>query len=111
MKTLRSTRLSEGRLTKNISKEISDLESIMPLRITDAMQTAGREMKAEHTIINEPMKYGLSSARLKAKEVGPDPKLLETPLLPTKAKGPSESRMKAKAIGVLRNMKEFLTNK
>jgi hypothetical protein len=114
MKTLRSTRLSEARLSKNIGQGPGEIETVLPLRITDAMQTAGREMKSEHTVVNEPLNYTLSSARLKAKEVGPNPNILNTPLVPPvkkKTGGPSESRMRAKAIGVLRNMKAFLTDK
>lgn len=112
MKKLSSSRLSNNTLSSRMrSEELDDLELIAPLRITDAMQTTGREMQAKHQVIQEGQNYTLSPARQKAREVGPDPKILENPLIPkTKTfSGVSESRLKAKAIGMLRNMRKYLT--
>lgn len=112
MKKLSSTRLSNNTLSSKIrSEEQDDLELIAPLRITDAMKTMGREMQTEHQVIQEGGQYALSPARKKAKEVGPDPKILENPLIPKTRtfSGISESRLKSKAIAMLRNMKKYIT--
>lgn len=113
MKTASSSRLSNNRLSKKFEKdEIDNLESILPLRMPEVMQVKGREMRVEHTMISENPPV-LSAARQRAKEVGPDMSILENPLIPKtrSVSGVSESRLKAKAIGMLRNMKKYITNK
>jgi len=113
MKTTSSTRLSNNRLSKKFENDnIDDLESILPLRMPEAMQVKGREMRVEHTMITENPPV-LSAARQKAKEIGPDMSILENPLIPKNKtfSGVSESRLKAKAIGMLRNLKKYITNK
>lgn len=114
MKTIGSGYLSKSKLSSRRKTEVlDDLDSIVPLRMPQAMEAQGREMKAEHIMLNEnPIP---SIARQQAKEVGPDYSILEKELMPTgkpavkSSSGVSQSRLKAKAISMLRNMKKYIT--
>ena len=110
MKTIGNSYLSKGKLSNRRKTEVlDDLDSIVPLRMPQAMEAQGREMRAEHTMLNEnPIP---SIARQQAKEVGPDYSILEKDLLPMRnpSSGVSNSRLKAKAIAMLRNMKKYIT--
>jgi hypothetical protein len=109
MKTVGSGFLSKNKLSNRIKQEpLDDLDSIIPLRMPQVMEAQGREMKAEHNILHEGT---MSPARQKAKETGPDYSILEKDLMsPSKlSSGISESRLKAKAIAMLRNMKKYIT--
>jgi len=114
MKTIGNSYLSKGKLSNRRKTEVlDDLDSIVPLRMPQAMEAQGREMRAEHTMLNEnPIP---SIARQQAKEVGPDYSILERDLMSSgksagkPSSGVSQSRLKAKAISMLRNMKKYIT--
>lgn len=114
MKTVGSGYLSKSKLSNRRKTEVlDDLDTIVPLRMPQAMEAQGREMRAEHTMLNENSKPSI--ARQQAKEVGPDYSILERNLMspgkPTEksSSGVSQSRLKAKAISMLRNMKKYIT--